>query len=63
MNLKIIKMSDTPLNKRDKKAKFKSIKDKLKSRGFAARVALEDKQSVSTYLNEEFQSFVERVTD
>ncbi len=40
--------------KRDKKQKFKSIKDKLKSRGFEARVNLEDKESVATYLNEEF---------
>lgn len=40
--------------KRDKKQKFKSLKDKFKARGFEARVNLEDKESVATYLNEEF---------
>lgn len=49
--------------KRDKKSKFKSIKDKLKSRGFNARVDLQDKESVATYLNEEFQLYSQRLID
>ena len=49
--------------KRDKKHKFKSIKDKLKSRGFDARVNLEDKQSIATYLNEEFSLYSQRLID
>ncbi len=43
--------------KREKKQKFKSIKEKLKSRGFEARVNLEDKESIATYLNEEFELY------
>lgn len=40
--------------KRDKKAQFKNIRDKFKAKGFDARVNLADKESVATYLNEEF---------
>jgi hypothetical protein len=40
--------------KRDKKSKFKEIKNKFKAKGFDARVDLQDKESVATYLNEEF---------
>jgi len=43
--------------KRDKKSKFKSIKDKYKAKGFDARVNLMEKESVATYLNEEFQLY------
>jgi len=43
--------------KRDKKSKFKSIKDKYKAKGFDARVNLTEKESVATYLNEEFQLY------
>ncbi len=40
--------------KRDKKSKFKSIKEKFKAKGFDARVDLSEKESVANYLNEEF---------
>lgn len=49
--------------KRDKKSKFKSIKDKLKAKGFDARVDLNDKESVATYLHEEFQLYSQRIID
>ena len=49
--------------KRDKKTKFKSIKDKLKARGFDARVQVDDKESASTYLNEEWDQYATRVTE
>ena len=49
--------------KRDKKSKFKSIKDKLKAKGFEARVNLTEKESVAQYLNEEFHLYGERLIE
>lgn len=40
--------------KREKKSKFKDIKEKFKAKGFDARVDLQDKESVANYLTEEF---------
>lgn len=40
--------------KRENKSKFKGMKDKYKAKGFDARVDLNSKESVATYLNEEF---------
>lgn len=40
--------------KRENKSKFKEMKDKYKAKGFDARVDLNNKESVATYLNEEF---------
>lgn len=50
------KLSELEKNarKRDKKSQFKNIRDKFKAKGFDARVDLADKESVATYLNEEF---------
>jgi flagellar biosynthesis/type III secretory pathway protein FliH len=53
---------ETEARKRDKKNKFKNIRDKLKAKGFEARVDLKDKESVATYLNEEFRVFADRIT-
>lgn len=49
--------------KRDKKAQFKNIRDKFKAKGFDARVNLADKESVATYLNEEFQLYSNRAIE
>ena len=49
--------------KRDRKSKFKDIKDKFKQKGFDARVNLAEKESVATYLNEEFQFYSQRLTE
>jgi uncharacterized protein YozE (UPF0346 family) len=59
------KLSELEKNarKRDKKSKFKDIKNKFKARGFDARVTLSDKESVATYLNEEFQMYSQRLID
>ena len=49
--------------KRDKKSKFKDIKEKFKAKGFDARVDLQDKESVATYLTEEFHHYATRLTE
>lgn len=49
--------------KREKKAQFKNIRDKLKSKGFDSRVDLADKESVAIYLNEEFDLYCKRVIE
>ena len=41
-----------------KKAKFNSMRDKLKKRGFAERVAKQNAQSCATYLNEELKRHI-----
>ncbi len=53
------KLSELEKNarKRDKKSKFKQIKDKFKAKGFDSRVTLSEKESVAKYLNEEFQLY------
>lgn len=49
--------------KREKKSNFKNMRDKYKSKGFDARVDLQDKESVATYLNEEFQLYSTRMIE
>ena len=49
--------------KREKKAIFKSIKNKLKARGFDSRVDREDTTTIASYLNQEFEHYCTRLVE
>ena len=50
-------------NKREKKAIFKSMKNKLKARGFDSRVDREDISTIAGYLNQEFEHYCTRLLE